>query len=122
MLKTPIEDFESEKSEKSSKKGIQDDDEVVIDKIQKGKNPEKLCRICLGCDGEESDSNDDNPLFAPCVCSGTMKYVHLECMKEWVHNKRHSKECDKVKSYNWKFLECELCKHKIHEEFEYNQK
>jgi hypothetical protein len=41
-------------------------------------------------------------------------------MKQWIHNKRHSKETDKVKSYNWKFLECELCKQKIHEEFEYN--
>ena len=48
-----------------------------------------------------------------------MKYVHLECLQQWVHNKRHTKELEKVKSYNWKFLECELCKHKIHEEFEF---
>jgi hypothetical protein len=43
-------------------------------------------------------------------------------MKEWIHNKRHSKETERVKSYNWKFLECELCKHRIHEEFEFKGK
>lgn len=43
-------------------------------------------------------------------------------MRQWIHNKRHSKETDLVKSYNWKFLECELCKNKIHEEFVFKGK
>ena len=119
MLNNPVEDFMSERSNNESKYK-DEDDEVVIDKISKSKPTEKICRICLGGDGDESESTEDNPLFAPCICSGTMKYVHLECMKQWVHNKRHSKETDRVKSYNWKNLECELCKHKIHEEFEFN--
>lgn len=33
------------------------------------------CRICLG-DAPEVE----NPLFSPCNCDGTMKYVHLKCL------------------------------------------
>ena len=39
------------------------------------------------------------PLFHPCVCSGSIRYVHQECLLEWL---RVSK-----KDY------CELCKHKV---------
>ena len=105
MLKNPVEDFLSDNSNKSNHNDDAiDDDEVCIEKMTRNKNDEKVCRIWLGGDGDESDQQDDNPLFAPCVWSGTMKYVHLECMKQWIHNKRHSKETEKVKSYNWKFL------------------
>ncbi|CDW87477.1 fha domain [Stylonychia lemnae] len=34
-----------------------------------------LCRICL------SEENDlENPLFSPCKCKGTMKFIHLQCL------------------------------------------
>lgn len=114
MMSKPVEDFMSHASSDDNN----NKDEVVYDTIGKENPEEKCCRICLGNESEDTDSGE-NPLFAPCLCSGTMKYVHLNCMKEWVHAKRHSKEGDRVKSYNWKFLECELCKNKIHEEFEY---
>lgn len=65
MLQNPIEDFESQNSNEQEKEKAED--EVVIDKIQKGKSSEKICRICLGGDGDESDATEDNPLFAPCV-------------------------------------------------------
>ena len=35
------------------------------------------CRICLS----ETGSNAD-PLISTCKCAGTMKYVHLNCLKE----------------------------------------
>ena len=37
-----------------------------------------ICRICL-CD----DNDQNNPLINPCNCSGTMKYIHLLCLKQW---------------------------------------
>lgn len=113
IINNPVEDFMSEKSDNKDK-----EDEVQVDMMPKSKSNEKVCRIWLGTE-EENDDKEENPLFAPWICSGTMKYVHLECMQQWIQNKRHSKETEKVKSYNWKFLECELWKHKIHEEFEY---
>ncbi|KAF2867421.1 hypothetical protein BDV95DRAFT_582124 [Massariosphaeria phaeospora] len=48
------------------------------------------CRICRG------DGTADEPLFYPCKCSGSIKYVHQECLMEWLS---HSQ-----KKY------CELCK------------
>ena len=38
----------------------------------------KMCRICL-----ETDAPDDDPLIAPCRCSGSMKWVHRKCLNEW---------------------------------------
>ena len=39
---------------------------------------ERLCRICL-----EDDDEPDNPLIAPCICRGSAKYVHRECLQQW---------------------------------------
>ena len=102
MMSKPVEDFMSDHS--SYEEDAFREDEVVIDKVDKN-TEEKVCRICLGTEAEDEDEEGVNPLFAPCICAGTMKFVHLECMKQWVHAKRHSKEGDRVKSYNWKFLE-----------------
>ncbi|RDA85533.1 hypothetical protein CP532_3324 [Ophiocordyceps camponoti-leonardi (nom. inval.)] len=49
-----------------------------------------ICRICRG-EGTASE-----PLFYPCKCSGSIKYVHQDCLMEWLS---HSQ-----KKY------CELCK------------
>lgn len=115
LAKNPIDEFASQNSENEENERIKNG--VYTDRVHI-KPSDKVCRICLSNE-EENTNNEENPLFAPWVCSGTMKYVHLECLQQWVHNKRHTKELEKVKSYNWKFLECELCKHKIHEEFEF---
>ncbi|EHY60059.1 hypothetical protein HRR83_006418 [Exophiala dermatitidis] len=48
------------------------------------------CRICRG------EASPDQPLFYPCKCSGSIKFVHQECLLEWLS---HSQ-----KKY------CELCK------------
>lgn len=41
-----------------------------------------LCRICQM--GEESASN---PLIQPCRCTGSLQYVHQECIKRWLRSK-----------------------------------
>lgn len=63
------------------------------------------CRICL-CEEEYPD----HELIQPCQCAGSMKYIGLSCIKQWLHGKRHHKETQVVNSYIWKGLECELCK------------
>lgn len=50
-----------------------------------------FCRVCRG------EGTIESPLFYPCLCSGSIKYVHQDCLVEWL---RHS-----GKRY------CELCKH-----------
>lgn len=49
-----------------------------------------ICRICRG------EGTAAEPLFYPCKCSGSIKYVHQDCLMEWLS---HSQ-----KKY------CELCK------------
>ena len=34
------------------------------------------CRICL-------ETDHQNNLIAPCDCSGTQKYVHIDCLNQW---------------------------------------
>lgn len=56
-----------------------------------GSNEEgDYCRICRG------EATDELPLFYPCKCSGSIKFVHQDCLMEWLS---HSQ-----KKY------CELCK------------
>ena len=42
-----------------------------------------------------------------------MKFIHIECLREWLNSKSSFKENSAVKTYCWKALECELCKMKF---------
>lgn len=76
-----------------------------------------ICRICLS--EQTARTKAENPLISPCKCDGTMKYIHAECLWEWLLSKWTMKENGFSCSYYWKSLECELCKsnfpHKIKE-------
>jgi len=73
------------------------------------KSEEKLtCRICLA--EEEEGFDPENPMISPCKCDGTMKHIHLTCLKEWLVSRRTVKENGLSASYIWKSLDCELCK------------
>ena len=39
---------------------------------------EKECRFCL-----DSYETISNKLISPCLCRGTQKYVHQECLNQW---------------------------------------
>ena len=67
---------QSSSSSSSSSSNNTDDDDAV-------------CRVCRGR-GEEG-----NPLFWPCRCRGTMRFLHEECLLQWL------KHTDKTR--------CELC-------------
>jgi len=47
-----------------------------------------LCRICHSADPEEG------PLFSPCQCTGSMKYVHMTCLRRWTADPRHAAYCE----------------------------
>jgi hypothetical protein len=61
---------------------------------------------------EEEDPDDfgKNPFITPCSCIGSMKYIHVSCMREWLDAKKQHQMLDGVYSYYWEELECELCK------------
>jgi len=37
------------------------------------------CRICYG----EGDQGVDDPLISPCLCRGSMRFVHVSCLNAW---------------------------------------
>ncbi|KZT09822.1 uncharacterized protein LAESUDRAFT_694262 [Laetiporus sulphureus 93-53] len=49
------------------------------------------CRIC------SAPAEPDQPLFHPCRCSGTIRYIHQDCLTTWLaHSKKKT---------------CDICKH-----------
>ncbi|KAK6171611.1 hypothetical protein SNE40_019762 [Patella caerulea] len=52
-------------------------------------NNAEICRICH-C---ESESN--NQLISPCLCSGSLKYIHSACLQKWIKSseKRNCELC-----------------------------
>ncbi len=67
-----------------------------------------VCRIC------RSESNaPENPLISACKCSGSIKYIHADCMRAWYQSKMLSRSTPAAKTYTVKGLECELCKTKL---------
>lgn len=54
----------------------------------------EICRICH-CEAEA-----DMPLISPCLCSGSLAWVHQACLQKW------------IKSSDTK--RCELCKYEFH--------
>lgn len=41
---------------------------------------EKFCRVCR-CEG-----TPDQPLFHPCKCRGSIKYIHQDCLQYWLEH------------------------------------
>lgn len=52
-----------------------------------------ICRVC------RSEGAAERPLFHPCICTGSIKYIHQECLVQWMRYSR--------KEY------CELCGHRF---------
>ncbi|DBA04791.1 TPA: hypothetical protein N0F65_004428 [Lagenidium giganteum] len=54
---------------------------------------EAECRVCRG------EAEEDRRLFAPCKCSGSIRFTHADCLEQWLE---HS-----GKTF------CELCRHEF---------
>ena len=56
---------------------------------EKGANEGDTCRICRG------EGSQEEPLFYPCKCSGSIKFVHQACLMEWLSHsqKKHCELC-----------------------------
>ena len=82
----------------------------------------KICRICLS--EEDPFGYYDDPLVQPCKCSGSMKYIHINCLKQWLN----TKSCLKIENNrNFSFflikpVICELCQTKFPDYIEHKGK
>ena len=79
------------------------------------------CKICYG-----TFNSIEDPLFNPCKCSGSMKYIHFSCLKHWIKSKIESMNDSNAIKYSYSFshdqLFCEICSEKYPEYIKYNNK
>ncbi|OMO63242.1 Zinc finger, RING-CH-type [Corchorus olitorius] len=59
--------------------------------LEEDEEEEDVCRIC------RNPGDAENPLRYPCACSGSIKFVHQDCLLQWLN---HSNA-----------RQCEVCKH-----------
>ena len=102
-------------TKKNAKKKTQKD---IFSKLEKMK---RVCRICYL---EEDINNPDNPLVQPCICSGSMKFIHLTCLRKWVS----TRSCVRIDTtpdcsiFLIKPVICELCKTKFPDFIKYENR
>lgn len=64
------------------------------------------CRICLG-----EENKEENPLISsPCSCLGSVKYMHISCLQQWLKSQVTQRKTAIVSSYVWKEFKCDVCK------------
>lgn len=100
-----IKSYEEDQTCESVHTADSSDAEEINDEIPEEREY-RMCRICL-CDTSERE----NPLVSPCSCAGTMKYIHLGCLQQWIASRMSSRYSENSISYYWKSTDCELCKH-----------
>ena len=44
----------------------------------------KICRICL----DEDENLPGNPFITPCGCVGSVRWIHVQCVREWLDAKK----------------------------------
>ena len=83
----------------------------LYDDIKTCRNPELdifnekiYCRLCY-----QNNSDIFDPLLSPCKCSGSMKYIHLSCLKKSIKLKIKKKSKDQYDLYLFKGYHCEIC-------------
>ena len=54
-----------------------------------------FCRVCHG------EEESERPLFCPCKCSGSIKYIHADCLRQWIASKPANENSKPA---------CELCR------------
>ena len=99
------------KVEKTEKIKIRGDIKKNLHLFSKIEKKNKICRICY----IQEEDPENNPLVQPCNCDGSLKFIHLQCLSQWIQT--HS--CEKLETNNncsiylIKPIECELCKSKF---------
>lgn len=78
-------------AEESVSMGAEDDREKTsstgFDIEEEEEEEEEVCRIC------RNPGDPENPLRYPCACSGSIKFVHQDCLLQWL-NHSNARQCE----------------------------
>ena len=72
------------------------------------------CRICFG------DANEGT-LINICKCTGSVKYIHIDCLYKWIGKHIEFKTYNYLSIYKYSLLQCEICKSEIPEQVKINK-
>lgn len=56
-----------------------------------------LCRVC------QTEGTPERPLFHPCKCTGSIKFIHEECLSLWLRYRERFDESCELCSYTFSF-------------------
>uniref|UniRef100_A0A2P2KHR2 RING-type E3 ubiquitin transferase n=1 Tax=Rhizophora mucronata TaxID=61149 RepID=A0A2P2KHR2_RHIMU len=65
-------------------------EDEVEDVGEEEEEEEDVCRIC------RNPGDEDNPLRYPCACSGSIRFVHQDCLLQWL-NHSNARQCEVCK-------------------------
>ena len=76
-----------------------------------------LCRFCL------QSENENEPLISPCKCTGSMKRIHINCLRYWLTSKFEAIGNNQIVFLIQKdSLICEICKERYPWNINFNGK
>ena len=86
----------------SSERNINNNNNNIIFNTEP--NETHYCRICY-----QKEISKNDPLICPCKCYGSMKFVHLSCLKNNINLKIHKKHDKYYDMYLYQNYNCEIC-------------
>lgn len=100
-----IETMEDESKEDENTNEVQAEISEIISEENGEYISEYSCRICL-CE----NFTKENPMVNLCLCCGSVKFMHIFCLQDWLKARLNVKSTNNSISYYWKKFDCELCK------------
>lgn len=43
---------------------------------------DNVCKVCWS-----NEQSDENPLLNSCKCDGSVRFIHFDCLKQWLRTK-----------------------------------
>ncbi|KAL4467230.1 hypothetical protein ABPG72_005855 [Tetrahymena utriculariae] len=85
----------------NSRVGSQEHNQIEKQLEKKERMP---CRICLS-----SSCSRKNPLLAPCNCKGSTRWIHYDCVQQWINQRIQIIEKPNYANIKSRCIKCELC-------------
>lgn len=64
---------------------------------QQYENPDqRYCWVCFATDADDDDGMTPMTWVQPCLCRGTTKWIHQQCLQRWVDEKQKGNSFKKV--------------------------
>lgn len=77
---------------------------LITAPVQSSQEIPETCKICFS-----EEDLPENPLIAPCSCTGSLKYIHLKCIKSWLDIRSTKSIKQNSSCIFWKNMDCEIC-------------